>query len=77
MARSEFKIDREKYLRIAQSEGVSAALTRLHKDVEVWEHEAFEGKQGWQPAMWQELENVRAFSRELWDLTLNNPNQRP
>jgi hypothetical protein len=49
---------------------VNAALTELHNDVREWEHESFEGEKGWQPAMWKELEKVRSFSRELWEMAL-------
>ncbi len=70
---SNFNFDREKYIAIAKSAGVSVALTRLHEDVAEWEYQAFEGESGYQPKMWRELENVRTFSRELWDLSLTEP----
>jgi hypothetical protein len=64
------QIDREKYVQILNTQGVNAALTQLHLDVRDWEYEAFEGEKGWQPAMWEELEKVRGFSRELWEIAL-------
>ena len=76
MSETPFKLDREKYLRLARSEGVQAALTRLHLDTERWEHTAFEGEKGWQPALWQELEAVRKFSRELWAIDLEQPGKK-
>jgi hypothetical protein len=66
------RIDRQKYLDLLKTQGVNAALTQLHLDVRDWEYEAFEGEQGWQPKMWQELEGVRGFSRELWEIALQN-----
>jgi hypothetical protein len=67
------EIDRQKYLQIFNSQGVNAALTQLHLDVRDWEYEAFEGEKGWQPALWSELEKVRNFSRELWEMALETP----
>ncbi|MDR3606965.1 MAG: hypothetical protein P4M08_06240 [Oligoflexia bacterium] len=66
------QFDRQKYLDLAKTQGVSAALTQLQKDTIEGEYEAFEGEKGWQPAMWQELEEVRSFSRELWEAALNS-----
>jgi hypothetical protein len=63
---SPFHLDREKYLAIFQSEGLSAALTQLHLDTERLEHETFEGREGWQPELFEYLKKVREFSRELW-----------
>lgn len=70
---SSLVLDKEKYLRILKSDGVSAALTALHKDTIGWEYEAFEGKKGYQPDMWADIEEVRNFSRELWEIALKNP----
>lgn len=55
-----------------ESEGIQATLTRLHQDSNQWEIEAFEGPKGYQPEMWTELDEVRKFSRELWELALEN-----
>lgn len=59
--------NREKYLAILQAEGISAALTALHRDIERIEFESFEGEQGWRPELFEELKQIRAFSREIWD----------
>ncbi len=67
---STFQLDREKYLGILRDEGVQAALTALHKDTNLWEIETFEGEKGYQPQMFQDLIEVRRFSRELWDISL-------
>ncbi len=61
------KINKDKYLQISREQGYQAAITALHRDTEKWEHQAFEGEQGWAPEMWNDLHAVRVFSRELWD----------
>jgi hypothetical protein len=63
-----YRLDREKYLQIAQTEGLPAAITRLHLDMEQMEHETFEGREGWQPQLFEYLKEVREFSRELWGM---------
>jgi hypothetical protein len=67
---SSFQFDKEKYLRILRSEGITAALTTLHKDTTGWEYQSFEGEKGYQPEMWKSLDTVREFSRELWEIAL-------
>jgi hypothetical protein len=64
------QFDRDKYIRILRSEGLNAALTRLHLDTERLELETFEGEKGYQPDMWNDLDQVRGFSRELWQIAL-------
>lgn len=68
---STLKFNKEKYLEIVKLEGISKALTQLQKDTMAWEYEAFEGPKGYQPQMIEELEAVRTFARELWDLDLH------
>ena len=63
---STFKFDREKYLTLYKTQGISVALNTLHTDTIEWEYESFEGEKGYQPKMWSALEEVRKFSRELW-----------
>lgn len=65
-----FKFEKEKYLQLVKVQGISAALTKLHEDTGDWEVEAFEGRAGYQPEMIKELEKVRVFSRELWEMAL-------
>ncbi|NDD90473.1 hypothetical protein EBZ37_00060 [bacterium] len=65
--------DRTKYLSILDSEGLSAALTVLHADIEQLEYESFDGTQGWNPDLFEKLKKIRTFSRELWDIQLNSP----
>lgn len=67
-SKSMFKFDKEKYLQILRSAGANAALTALQKDTERWEFQSFEGEQGYQPEMNRGLSDVRAFSRELWEI---------
>lgn len=64
------QFDREKYLMILKAEGLPAALTALHKDIERLEFETFEGREGWQPEIFEQLKQIRDFSRELWDSQL-------
>lgn len=64
------QFDREKYIRMMRSEGVNAALTALHLDTERLELETFEGEKGYQPEMWNDLNQIRDFSRELWKIAL-------
>lgn len=68
-----FKVDREKYLKIMESEGVEAALTQLHHDKEAYEYETFEGREGYQREKWDDLADFRDFSRELWNTALERP----
>ena len=70
MTPTAFVFSKEKYIHIMEAEGISAALTQLHHDTIRWEHEAFEGREGYQPQMWGVLHQVRDFSRELWEISL-------
>jgi uncharacterized protein YecA (UPF0149 family) len=65
------KLNKEMYIQIARTQGVNAALTALHLDTERWEYEAFEGDKGWQPELWKDLNEVREFSRKLWQIALD------
>ena len=64
------QFNREKYIQMAKSMGLDAALTRLHDDIREWEYEAFEGEAGYQPQMIEDLDKIRDFSRELWQIAL-------
>lgn len=64
------ELDRKKYIDIALTQGVPAALTALHNDYRDWEFDTFEGPQGWKPDQYKALEAVRDFSRELWNVNL-------
>jgi hypothetical protein len=64
------RLNKEKYLEILRNQGLSAALTALHRDTEKVEFETFEGQQGWRPELFEYLKEVRNFSRELWNTQL-------
>jgi hypothetical protein len=71
------KLDRAKYQEIAQKQGLGAALTALHRDTEQLEYQTFEGEQGYQEKLWNFLEEVRKFSRELWEADLRRGQSAP
>ena len=71
------KIDKQKYFQIVDAEGLSAALTALHHDYRDWEFESFEGEHGYQPEMWSDLEELREFSRDLWNRISAEPSAEP
>ncbi len=62
--------DKEKYLKIYRTQGLSEALTALHHDKERLEQLTFEGPLGYSRDLWDSLEVVRNFSVELWQLGL-------
>lgn len=64
---------REKYLAVLESEGLSAALTCLHRDIEEIEFQAFDGTEGWKPELFEKLKSIRELSRELWNIQLHSP----
>ena len=65
-----FELDKQKYLTLLKTKGLSTALTALHHDTREWENETFEGPQGYNAMGVEKLEEVRAFSRQLWDTAL-------
>lgn len=67
----DMEFDREKYILIAKSEGPAAAITALHQDTELLEQETFEGREGYRPELLPVLEEVRNFSRQLWEYSIN------
>ena len=64
------QFNRQKYLDIVQTQGIPAALTALHRDMAVVEYQAFEGNRKNEPEMISQLNAMRDFSREIWDLDL-------
>lgn len=66
-----YKIDKEKYYQILRTDGLSAAITALHQDKNQYEYETFEGNEGYQREMWNYLQEICDFSRELWNTALN------
>jgi len=65
-------LDREKYIGIYRSQGLSAALTALHVDKEQLEFTTFEGEKGYQPEVWNVVQAACDLSRELWNLDLDD-----
>jgi hypothetical protein len=61
------RLDRDKYISILKSEGLSSAITSLHHDMWELEKECFEGRAGWQPELFADIQKFREFSIELWD----------
>lgn len=64
-----YELDKEKYLKILKTEGLPAAITALHEEMDRMEIESFEGPQGYQPEYWESIKKFREFSCELWTLT--------
>jgi hypothetical protein len=62
--------NKEKYLKIKQAQGLSAAITALHLDIEAMEQECFNQPGGFLDEIWQAIETYRNFSRELWELNI-------
>lgn len=61
---------KQKYLDIAKQDGIQNAVNQLHHDLWSLEQECFDTPNGYQPESWKLLNELRLFSRELWDLKL-------
>ena len=61
---------KQKYLDLVKSDGLEAAVNALHQDLWTLEQECFDTPEGYQPGVWKHLNELRLFSRELWDLKL-------
>jgi hypothetical protein len=61
---------KEKYLQIAEESSPQVAVNQLHQDLWSLEQECFDSPNGYQPELWKQLNELRLFSRELWDLKL-------
>ena len=61
---------KDKYLELAKVEGLQNAVNELHRDLWTLEQECFDTPNGYQPEIWKLLNELRLFSRELWDLKL-------
>ena len=66
--------DRQKYLNLLKTEGYPKALTVLHKDMEAVEYQSFEGDMKHEDELHARHDEMRAFSRQLWQLALEKPN---
>jgi hypothetical protein len=61
---------KEKYLSIARTQGLQTAVNQLHHDLWEIEKECFDTPKGYQPDTWKMLNEMRIFSRELWDMKM-------
>lgn len=64
------ELTKDKYLEIAKHEGIQNAVNQLHHDLWSLEQECFDTPNGYQADVWKHLNELRLFSRELWDLKL-------
>lgn len=55
---------------MVQSNGYGAALTHLHQEIQKLEKEAFDGRAGWQPDLWEALPELRELGRDLWEKSI-------
>ena len=62
---------KEKYLEMAKTQGYQAAVNQLHQDLWEMEKECFDTPEGYRADLWKTLNEMRIFSRELWDSNLN------
>ncbi|MBN23040.1 MAG: hypothetical protein CL678_17275 [Bdellovibrionaceae bacterium] len=58
--------DKKKYEAILKTQGLSAALTELHREMNELEFESFEGAKGYQADLWEDIKVWRNYSVELW-----------
>ena len=61
---------KEKYLELVKTDGLQNAVNQLHHDLWQLEQNCFDSPEGYQPELWEQLNELRLFSRELWDLKL-------
>ncbi len=61
---------KEKYLEIARTQGPERAVNELHQDLWSLEQECFDTPEGYRSEVWKQLNELRLFSREIWDLKL-------
>jgi hypothetical protein len=68
---TEQNYSKDRYLDLAKSEGLQNAVNQLHHDLWSLEKECFDSPDGYRPELWKKLNELRIFSRELWDQKLN------
>jgi hypothetical protein len=66
-------LDKAKYWEILRTQGLSAAISELHREKEQLEFATFESEAGYRPELFQLVQEYCDFSRELWDSALNAP----
>jgi hypothetical protein len=59
-----------KLINMAKAKGPQTAVNHLHHQLWVMEQECFDTPEGYRPEVWKQLNEMRLFSRELWDLNL-------
>jgi hypothetical protein len=65
---TESSFDKNHYLELAKTQNFQIAVNQLHQDLWQIEQECFDTPAGYQPEVWKKLNEMRIFSRELWDL---------
>jgi hypothetical protein len=68
---SQLEFNRQTYLDLAKAQGIERAVNQLHQDLWQVELVVFDTPEGFQAGMWDTLNEMRIFSRELWDLNLD------
>jgi hypothetical protein len=68
---SEQNYSKESYREMARTQGLEAAVNQLHHDLWSLEKECFDSPEGYRAELWKKLNDLRIFSRELWDQQLN------
>lgn len=62
---------KDKYIELAKTSGYQKAVNQLHLDLWDMEKECFDSPEGYQADLWKNLNEMRIFSRELWDAKLD------
>ena len=65
------ELNKERYIALAKAQGLQAAVNQLHHDLWDLEQDCFDPPEGYEPEKWKLLNQMRIFSRELWDLKLD------
>ena len=68
---ADFDFDKQKYLDMTHAQGLQTAVNQLHHDLWEVEKVCFDTPTGYEPEVWKTLNEMRIFSRELWDLKLS------
>ena len=67
---SDTPFTKERYLELAKKEGPEKAVNQLHQDLWLLEQDCFDTPEGYRADRWKQLNELRLFSRELWDMKL-------
>ncbi len=66
-----YPFDKEKYVQLAKDSGLPAALTLLHRDLNEFERQAYNGDKTEMAARREEIFQIRKFARDLWEAKNN------